>query len=41
MASNVNLDISFDYMSDGIGIREKAREVNYMKAYVTNDETAR
>jgi hypothetical protein len=41
MTLNVSLDVSFDNMPDGKGIREKAREVNSMKGYITNDETSR
>jgi hypothetical protein len=39
MALKVGLDASFDSMWDWKGIREKAGEVDSMKASITNDET--
>jgi L-rhamnose isomerase len=39
MAVSVGLDIPFDNIQDWKGIREKAKEVNRTKAYITNDET--
>jgi hypothetical protein len=41
MVLNVGLEVSFGNMQESKGIREKAREVNIMKAYITNSETYR
>jgi hypothetical protein len=41
MELSIGLGISFDNMSARKGMREKAREVNSAKAYVTRDEASR
>jgi hypothetical protein len=39
MSLNIGLDASFDNMQNWKGIREKAEDVNSMKAYVASGET--
>jgi hypothetical protein len=40
MVLNISLDASFSIMQDCEGIWEKSGEVNSMKGYVTNNESA-